>query len=47
MDEYLDRLELCGWRRDQAWILIDDFVKEMDFEALDEFVRMEECGLCG
>lgn len=46
MDEYIERLELCGWRTDQAKILIDDIIREMDMDALDELVRLEECGLC-
>lgn len=47
MDEIIEKLELCGWRKDQAWILIEDYIKKHDFEELDELVRLEECGLCG
>lgn len=47
MDNFIERLMLCGWRKDQAWILVSDFLRELDFDELEDFIRREECGLCG
>lgn len=46
MDDYIDRLMMCGWRRDQAYRIVDNFLKNLDLDGLADFVRLEECGLC-
>lgn len=46
MDDYIDRLMMCGWRRDQAYKIVNDFLKNLNFDGLNEFIRLEECGLC-
>lgn len=46
MDDYIERLMLCGWRYDQAYYIVNDFLRNLDFDGLNEFIRLEECGLC-
>ena len=46
MDDYIERLMLCGWTREQSYRIVNDFLRELDFDGLNEFIRLEECGLC-
>lgn len=45
MDEYIRRLMNCGWRMDNAWMLVNDLLRELDFDGLEEFILREEA-LC-
>lgn len=47
MEEYIRRLVHCGWRTDNAWMLVNDLLRELDFNGLEEFVQREEATLCG
>lgn len=42
MSEYVDRLVMCGYRVDDAWMAVSDFMRELDWDALFDFVRMKE-----
>ena len=46
MDEYIDKLMMCGWSYEQALYMVNDFFRNLDFDGLNEFIRLEECGLC-
>lgn len=46
MDEYIRRLMNCGWCMDNAWMLVNDLLRELDFDGLEDFIRREE-SLCG
>lgn len=46
MDDYIERLMMCGWRYTQACYIVESFLRELDFDGLAEFIRLEECGLC-
>ena len=37
MQNYLDRLTDCGVRIDHATIIINDFLRELDFAGLDAY----------
>lgn len=39
MLEYVDRLCACGLRKDDAWVLVTDFLRELDFDGLAEYVK--------
>lgn len=46
METYLARLRACGMRLDDALVLIDDFLRDGDWEALEDYTRTLE-RLCG
>lgn len=46
MEQYIQRLLRCGWRIDNAWMIVNDLMRELDFDGLEEFVRREESS-CG
>lgn len=39
MQEYIDRLCLCGIRKDDAWVLVNDFLRELDWNGLADYVN--------
>lgn len=43
----MERLLMCGWSRDQAYILVNDMLRELDWEGLEDFIAREECAVCG
>lgn len=47
MSEYIKRLMRCGWRVDRAWTMVNDLLRELDFDGLEMFIRQEELKLCG
>lgn len=34
MDDYIERLMLCGWTHEQAYRIVNDFLRELDFDGL-------------
>lgn len=42
MHEYIRRLCACGMRVDDAYTVVDDFYRELDFEGLEDYVRSYE-----
>ena len=42
MDEYIQRLIKCGYRADDAWMIVNDFLRMLDWDALAAFVEAKE-----
>lgn len=42
MQEYIDRLLRCGWRLDNACVMVSDFYREQDIDGLEYAVQREE-----
>ena len=42
MYEYINRLCRCGMRVDDAYTVVNDFFRELDFDGLREYVRNYE-----
>lgn len=42
MDEYVSRLVMCGYRKDDAWTLVNDFLRLLDWDALEAFIEARE-----
>ena len=42
MQEYIDRLTQAGMRPDDATVLVMDFMRELDFDGLEEYVAEYE-----
>lgn len=42
MADYVRRLQMCGYRIDDAWTIANDFLRILDFDALEAFVRAKE-----
>jgi len=38
MHEYIRRLTNCGMRVDDAYTVVNDFYRELDFEGLEDYV---------
>lgn len=48
INEYIDRLRICGVRPDHAWAVVTSFMREGDREGLERYVKDCEVGfLCG
>lgn len=35
--DYIDRLTSCGVRIDHALVIVNDFLRELDFEGLENY----------
>lgn len=45
MQDYIDRLLACGVRLDNAMVIVNDFMRELDFDGLADFcARLENVG---
>ena len=42
MHEYIMRLCRCGMRIDDAYTVVNDFFRELDFDGLDAYVEQYE-----
>lgn len=42
MDEYIRRLMMCGYRKDDAWTIVNDFLRLLDWDALEAFIEARE-----
>ena len=40
--EYIMRLCRCGMRVDDAYTVVNDFCRELDFDGLKEYVKQKE-----
>ena len=39
MQNYLDRMTSCGVRLDDALVILNDFMRELDFDGLENYCR--------
>ena len=39
MQDYLFRLTSCGVRLDDATVIINDFLRDLDFDGLNDYIR--------
>lgn len=39
VEEYIERLENCGLRLDDASVLVNDFLRDWDWDGLAEYVN--------
>lgn len=48
IQEYINRLRLCGVRPDHAWAVVVSFMREGNTDGLERYVKDCEVGfLCG
>ena len=40
--EYINRLQMCGYRLDDAWTIVNDFLRMLDWDALEAFIQAQE-----
>ena len=39
MQNYLDRLTACGVRIDHAVVIVNDFLRDLDWNGLNDYIR--------
>lgn len=42
VNEQIKRLQMCGYRLDDAWAIVNDFLRMLDFDALKAFIEAQE-----
>lgn len=40
--DYIDRLTYAGMRIDNAWMIVDDFLRDLDFGGLEDYCKALE-----